>query len=399
VVCQPLAQLSNQALLPSLGSMRADLDLSYIELGWVVGSFGIARLIADLPAGGLASRWNPRGVLIAALAASAASSALGVLAANAWQLGAVRLLIGFSSSVAQAMILAWIVGGVGHAGRGRIMAHSEACFSVSGLLIPALSGLLAVSFGWRVAFVLGAIGALTAMLAVVAGTRASTAAQAVGLDEDHRSSRRTPAQSQPAQGPPTQGLSAWLDLRHGGPLLLSAYLATFAVFFSRNGLLNAGLPVLGADALGFQSFQIGLLFSALNAVGIVAVLLGGRLGDQFGRLRMLGPGLVILLGSQVLMFLIHDPLTYVVVGLLQGAAAFINPLPASLLGDALPVHQRARGIAVYRAICDIAILSAPAVLGLALQFGGFRAAEAITASITLGVLVVVWFVRPQLKSS
>src|SRR5260370_1383191 len=33
VGCQPLAQLSNQALLPSLGSMRADLDLSYIELG------------------------------------------------------------------------------------------------------------------------------------------------------------------------------------------------------------------------------------------------------------------------------------------------------------------------------------------------------------------------------
>jgi len=31
---------------------------------------------------------------------------------------------------------------------------------------------------------------------------------------------------------------------------LSAYLATFVVFFSRNGLLNAGLPVLGADKLG-----------------------------------------------------------------------------------------------------------------------------------------------------
>jgi MFS family permease len=55
--CQPLAQLSNQALLPSLGAMRDDLDLSYAELGWVVAAFGLARLVVDLPAGSLATRW------------------------------------------------------------------------------------------------------------------------------------------------------------------------------------------------------------------------------------------------------------------------------------------------------------------------------------------------------
>ena len=182
----------------------------------------------------------------------------------------------------------------------------------------------------------------------------------------------------------------WLELRRGGPMLLCAYLATFVVFFSRNGLLNAGFPVLGADQLGLEPFQIGLLFSTLNAVGIGAVLLGGRLGDRFGRYRVLGPGLALLLASQLLMFLIHDQVTYLLVGLVQGAAAFVNPIPTSLLGDALPPRQRARGIAVYRAVCDLAILSAPAVLGLTLQLGGFAAAEFVTASTTLGVLIVIW---------
>jgi DHA1 family multidrug resistance protein-like MFS transporter len=375
-----MAQLSNQALLPSLGSMRADLDLSYIELGWVVAAFGVARLVVDLPAGGLASRWNPRGVLMVAFAASALGSALGVFAANVWQIGGVRLLIGMASSIAQAMILAWIVGGSGRAARGRVMARSEAFFSVSGLVIPALGGLLAGSFGWRVAFVLGAIAAVVGMLTILIFTRAGGAARAVGLDADQTTST--------SPGPPLQ--SGWLDLRHGGPILLSAYLATFVVFFSRNGLLNAGLPVLGADKLGLQPFQIGLLFSTLNAVGIGAVLLAGRLGDRFGRYRVLGPGLAVLLASQLLMFLIRDQVTYVIVGLLQGAAAFVNPLPASLLGDALPARQRAHGIAVYRAVGDMAILTAPAVLGLTLELGGFPAAEFVTASTTLGVLIVVW---------
>jgi MFS transporter, DHA1 family, multidrug resistance protein len=380
VACQPLAQLSNQALLPSLGSMRADLDLNYIELGWVVAAFGVARLVTDLPAGGLASRWNPRGILMVAFGASAIASALGVFAGNVWQIAGVRLLIGVASAIAQAMILAWLVGGSGRAARGRVMARSEAFFSVLGLVVPALGGLLASTwFGWRVAFVLGAIAALIGLLAILAFTRAGTAARAVGFD-DQRASKPSESTSPPG----------WLELRQGGHLLLAAYLSTFVVFFSRNGLLNAGLPVLGADLLGFEPFQIGLLFSTLNAVSIGAVLLGGRLGDRLGRYRMLGPGLAILLASQVLMFLIHDQLTYVIVGLLQGLAAFVNPIPTSLLGDALPPRQRARGIAVYRAVCDVAILSAPAVLGLTLELGGFPLAELVNASTTLGVLCLIW---------
>jgi DHA1 family bicyclomycin/chloramphenicol resistance-like MFS transporter len=371
--------LSNQALLPSLGSMRADLSLSYIELGWVVAAFGFARLLADLPAGGLASRWNPRMVLMAAFAACAVSSTLGVFATNVWQIAVVRLLIGIASSVAQAMILAWLVGGSGRAARGRVMARSEAFFSVTGLVIPALGGLLAGPFGWRVAFVMGAIAALVGLLAVFTFTHAGSAARAVGLD-DHNSASRL-ASSAPRPG--------WLELRQGGHILLSVYLATFVVFFSRNGLLNAGLPVLGADQLGFQPFEIGLLFSTLNAVGIGSVLLGGRLGDRFGRYRLLAPGLALLLASQLLMFLIQDQLTYVIVGLLQGLAAFVNPLPTSVLGDALPARQRARGIAVYRAVCDVALLSAPAVLGLTLQLGGFALAELTTGAATLAVLIVI----------
>src|SRR5260370_41075524 len=128
--------------------MRAALSLSYVELGWVVAAFGFARLLADRPAGGRASRWNPRMVLMVAFATSAISSALGVFATNVWQIAGVRLLIGIASSIAQAMILIWLVGGSGTAVRGRVMARSEAFFSVLGLVVPALGGLLAGPFRW-----------------------------------------------------------------------------------------------------------------------------------------------------------------------------------------------------------------------------------------------------------
>src|SRR3979490_1859149 len=124
------------------------------------------------------------------------------------------------------------------------MARGEAFFSLSGLVIPALGGLLAGPLGWRVAFVLGAIAATGGMLTVMLFTRAATAARAGGFVD-----KRAPTP------------------RQGGPFLLPAYLATFIVFFVRNGLVNAVVPVLGTDKLGFNPFQIGLLFSIMNAIG------------------------------------------------------------------------------------------------------------------------------------
>jgi MFS family permease len=373
VVCQPLAQLSNQALLPSLGAMRADLDLSYAELGWVVAAFGVTRLAVDLPAGNLASRWNPRSVLIAALALSALGSAAGVLAANGLHIAIVRLLIGVGSAVAQAMLLAWIVGGSGRAGRGRALSYSEAFFSIVGLVVPALGGLLAAPLGWRVAFVMGAVAAAIGLLAIVFGTRSGSAASAVGLTSSETSQQ-----------------VGWLDLRAGGKVLLASYLATFGVFYCRNGMLNSVVPVLGAERFSFTPFEIGSLFSVINAIGIGAVLLGGRSADRFGRYRVLVPSVALLAITQGLLLAINDPVTYIVVGLMQGVACFINPIPTIVMGDVLTPRLRARGIALYRAVCDVAILSAPASMGLAIQAGGFGAAELVNFLVSGIVLGGVW---------
>jgi DHA1 family bicyclomycin/chloramphenicol resistance-like MFS transporter len=260
------------------------------------------------------------------------------------------------------------------------LARSEAFFSVTGLVIPVLGGLLAGPLGWRVAFALGAIAAAIGLLAVVIFTRASTAAQSVGSDEPR----------------PLSETPGWRELRVGGRVLLAAYLTTFVVFFCRNGLLNAVLPVLGAERLGFAPVQIGLLFSILNAIGIGVVLLGGRLGDRFGRYRLLVPGLALLLVAQLSLLAIQNQATYVLFALFQGVGFLANALPPVLLGDALPARLRPRGIAIYRAVSDIALLSAPAVLGLALEVGGFTLAELVNAGVALVTFVLVWLVTRRL---
>ena len=102
------------------------------------------------------------------------------------------------------------------------------------------------------------------------------------------------------------------------------------------------------------------------------------------------PGLALLTLAQALLLTIRDPATYVLVGLVQGLACFVNPLPTTVMGDALSPWLRARGIAVYRAVCDVAQLSAPASMGIALQIAGFGAAELVSLTTSLVVLGAVW---------
>src|SRR5712691_8321860 len=95
-------------------------------------------------------------------------------------------------------------------------------------------------------------------------------------------------------------------------------------------MLNAVLPVLGTDRLNFQPFEIGLLFSVINAIGIGAVLLGGTFGDRFGRYRMLVPALGVLALALALLFTIQNQVTYVLLGCFKAPrASSIHCRPSS----------------------------------------------------------------------
>jgi MFS family permease len=121
------------------------------------------------------------------------------------------------------------------------------------------------------------------------------------------------------------------------------------------------------------------------------VLLSGRLADRFGRIRALLPGMLLYLTGQVLWLVVQGPSGYILVGLLQGVTFMVFPIPTTLMGDALQPRLRARGIAVYRAVADVAILIAPVASGIALQVGGFTAAMSLTVAVSSLSIAVIAF--------
>jgi MFS family permease len=368
IAALPLNQAVNNAMFTVVGPFRGDFALSYVGLGIVLASYGVARFAMDVPAGVLIRRVPLRLALIVALVANLGAS-VGPLAATAvWQVAIARAIQGLSSSVAQAAILAWLIIGAHPATRGRVMALSEVLFSVVGLIVPVATGAMAALWGWHAAYVSGSAAAGAACLAVILGTRAVNAPPTTGGD----------AAGEAAGSIRSAALA-------GGGTLLAAYLLAFIAAFSRFGMLNTLLPVIGSDQLGLSPVQVGLGLTLSNLSAIVVLMIGGWAGDRFGRRRLAAPGVVVLLACQFALFLAANGTLYFFVVTAQGLAYFMNSFPTSLVGDSLPPHLRSIGVAGYRLVVDAAVLLAPIIVGAASDWGGFDAAKILTIGLTAAV--------------
>jgi MFS family permease len=377
----PLAQVANMSLLVVVVQLRDDLALSYSELGVVLASFGFARLVLDLPAGTLVQRFNPRRMLLLGLALTLVSGLVGLVAVSAWQVSLARAVHGAASAIVQTAILAWLVGRTNAQGRGRAMAYSEAFFSLVSITIPIGVGLLATLLNWRAAFAAGLASTVVATALVMAWTSSDSGAAALG-----RSALDDRSAGQPGTG--------WSALRSGGALLVTAYLVTVLVFFSRHAL-HTLLPLLGGEQIQLSPFEIGLATSLLSAVTIAAILVGGWTGDRIGRRRLVLPGILAVLAGDLGLFLITDRASFLYVSAVLGVGFMLSFLPVSLIGDALAPVLRARGIALYRLVADGAVLLAPLAVGAAVDRGGYGAAKLglviVTGVIMAGALVVTYW--------
>jgi MFS family permease len=370
----PLAQAASMALPVVVVPMRDGLVLTYSELGIVLASFGVARLAMDLPAGSIVQRFNPRRVLLIGLALTLLGALVGCVAVSSWQVGLARVIHGGASSVVQTAILAWLLGRASAASRGSVMAVSEALFSVVSLSMPIAVGLAAVVLSWRAAFAAGVVGAAIAMLVVLGWTNSASAALAT-------SSSST-----------TERPQTWGSLRVGGPVLVLAFLVTFLLFFSRQGLSTL-MPLIGGEQIGLSPFEVGLGSSLWSGVSIFTILGGGWLGDRLGRRRLVVPGTLALLAGLLGTFLISDPISYFASWGCLGVGLVLSFLPVSLIGDALPPSLRPRGIAAYRLVADGALLLAPLMVGAALDLGGFDTARLVFIAVTGAVLLTAWILR------
>ena len=359
------------AVLPAYAQ---SLGASAALVGLLLASFGIARLLASLPAAWLARRVGERRMLVGSPAIIAPIAALCALPGGLWALALLCTAEGAAATAFATVSVAAIVGDAGPERRGRSLAGYQSAGLLGAALGPAVGGTAAQLFGARAAFLLYAV--LAALVAVWLHWR---------LDWPSAARSAAPAAHlEPASRPAGQLL---ID-----PRLLALWPIAFALIFTRIGVQLVIAPLLGAGRLGQQPQGIGLALSLSSFAALAAFYPAGALADRYGRSVAIVLGGLGMAGALALFAVSESYAAFVGAALLLGAGSgLIGPAPAAYLADVVPARDRATGVGMYRTLGDLGATLAPPLLGWVADRSGYGAALLVAgAPLLIAASVFAW---------
>lgn len=369
--------------------IRNDLNLSYSQMGIILGSWQLMYIVVALPLGLITDRLGlQRSLLFGAVAISLSA----ILRAYAVDFRSMLLAVG----------LFGIGGPIISIGLPKLVAT---CFGPGKRMLPTAIYITGSTLG--AAF---ALAATNTLVVPVAGTWRS-AYLAYGLfgltiaftwwllGRDHASSADTEPETVPAVTP-VNSFHLYLSILQEKPVFLIALIGLAGLMVDHG--LNNWLPQI-LETKTYSAAETGYLATLPRIGGI----LGGLLAAQFVILtgNRYGVAAVILTSCSVGLTLVGIftgawGLSLALFGLGTASAA-VMPLMMAILMDLPQVGAQRMGAAagVYFAIGEIGGFGGPALLGLLYDATGtFGWGIAALASIALVALVPLWVLRRTLSA-
>ncbi|MEU5388560.1 MFS transporter [Kitasatospora cineracea] len=184
----------------------------------------------------------------------------------------------------------------------------------------------------------------------------------------------------------------------GLAVLLLAYLPVNMTFGSVNLLEPAITADLGVGVSGGQ-----LVLSAYTTAFAATLVVAGRLGDRFGRRRLLAAGVGAFGAASVLAALAPNLVVLVVLRAVLGAAAgLFTPQVLSTIQATAPGRLRALGVTLFAAVSGVATVTGQLLAGAVAQavgeHWGWRLVQVLTGVLGAAALVALRTV-PESRST
>lgn len=364
-------------LTPLLPDVRSDFGVSITTAGLIVGSYGLARLLVDLPAGLLADWFGPRRLSVFALAVLVVASAVGFVAPTVELLIVARVGAGVAVGILATVILSALGATATQANRGKVMSFFHVANNTGIAIYPLIGGIVGAVLSWRATF------AVTAVLAVLAGAILIPLLRRIDF---------TAAGSGGARG--GGDASRILHGRQRWIAILATNFGVVANMIHRHGFRNTILPLYAASALGLGGVSIASAIALMSITGLLVATPGGMLGDRIGRRRVITAGLAAVAAGDLAFLLTRDVGTFLFVSALIGFGDFFTSSQTALLSEIVPPEQRTRTLSTYRFSADLGALIGPILLAAIMDTFGARSAILTAAAILSVASLAAWRLVP-----
>jgi len=183
------------------------------------------------------------------------------------------------------------------------------------------------------------------------------------------------------------------DRRSTHRAMLPVVMLALATVVSAVASLNVALPSIARDTHATQT-QLSWVIDAYALVFAALLLLGGAIGDRYGRRRALVAGLVIFGGGSLAAMAVSDPASLIALrGVLGLGAALVMPATLSTITSTFPDEQRARAVGAWAGVAGASAILGLLASGLLLQAWSWRAVFGLNVVLAglaiIGTLAVI----------
>lgn len=191
------------------------------------------------------------------------------------------------------------------------------------------------------------------------------------------------------------------DLRNSPKRWLVLAVMSLGIFLILvdNTIVNTALPAISRD-LGASTSTLQWVVDSYTLVLAGLLLLGGTIGDRFGRRPWMAIGMSIFGVAAVGAAFSTNAETLITFRALQGVgAALVMPATLSILTDVFPRQERAKAIGIWTGVGGLGIGTGPAIGGYLVDEFGWSAVFLMHIPIVALALAGLLFLVPESRDS
>ena len=362
-------QLSNLGFSPLLPSIQQAFGMTYTQLGFFTGLYGLLAMLLSVPAGVSARRFGEKRVLGIGLLGVAAGS---VLLGQAWSFESALTFRGltiFGYRFAFVSVLIAVALTAPASLRGRTMGVLGATSALASVVGAPLGGVLVGEFGWRLA-ILG-YAAMAVLGAGVFSLFYRPAPDDAIVVEEHRARG---AGSRSAFLSPV----VWM-------IALIVGLGGFGQF-----TVTYFVPSVANALYGLDAAAAGVIISTGYLTAMVVNLAVGLLADRFDKLMVLGAVFALLVVASASMAMEHVLIFRVATATVIGFGFTAANQLYGLAGSVMPRHEAGHAMGVVSLGAGLFGYFGPQMLGILRdRTGSFAAGFYMVAIADLVTLVLI----------
>ncbi|MEK6421233.1 MAG: MFS transporter [Burkholderia gladioli] len=390
--------IDRSALSIAMPFITRDFHLSASEKGIIFGAFSVGYALFNFLGGYFSDRFGGRRVLGVSMTFWSLACGLTALVSGFWSMLVVRIAFGAgegpNAATANKVVNTWFPLGE----RATAAGIGQSGGPIGGALAGPIVGFLALSFGWRAAFI---VMAVLGLLWVIVWRRVATEMPA----QHPRVSREELAHIEDGQEAAPAPAARRVSIRE--VITTRAVVTTGISLFCYNYILFffiTWFPSYLVDAKGISLKDMSLVSSLPWITGAIGFFSGGFIVDaiyrrtgrrMFSRKVVLVTSLVIAASCTALTGLVDDAATAVAVMTVAiGLLMLAGPAYWAIIQDSVPRHQVGTASGFMHGLANCSGIVGPAITGVLIdKTGSFLSAFVLAGTVGLiGTLILAAFV-------